>query len=68
MVSGLDFPSNHPMVLELALRGRSKLLLTGFILGEISGVLKRKFGRHQEWAVRATRTLLNVAAVLNRRA
>ena len=43
IVSGLNFPGNERMVLELALRGRFELFLSWFILGEVSGVLTRKF-------------------------
>ena len=64
IVSGLNFPGNERMVLELALRGRFHLFLSWFILGEVSGVLTRKFGWDQERAVRAITTLRNVATVI----
>ena len=61
IVSGLNFPGNERMVLELALRGRFQLFLSWFILGEVSGVLTRKFGWNQE---RAVSTLQNAATVI----
>ncbi len=44
IVSGLNFPGNERLVLELALRGRFELYLSTFILEEAAGVLGRKFG------------------------
>ena len=44
IVSGLNFPGNERLVLELALRGRFELCLSPFILEEVAGVLGRKFG------------------------
>lgn len=64
IVSGLNFPGNERMVLELALRGRFELFLSWFILGEVSGVLTRKFGWDQERAVRAISALQNAAAIV----
>ena len=64
IVSGLNFPGNERMVLELALRGRFELFLSWFILGEVSGVLTRKFGWDQERAVRAISALENAAIVI----
>ena len=43
IVSGLNFPGNERLVLELALRGRFQLCLSPFILDEVAGVLGRKF-------------------------
>ena len=43
IVSGLNFPGNERLVLELALRGRFELCLSPFILEEAAGVLTRKF-------------------------
>ena len=63
IVSGLNFPGNERMVLELALRGRFELFLSWFILGEVSGVLTRRFGWDQERAVRAISALQNAATV-----
>ena len=48
IVSGLNFPGNERLVLELALRGRFELCLPPFILGEIAGVLGPKFGWDDE--------------------
>ncbi len=64
IVSGLNFPGNERMVLELALRGRFQLFLSWFILGEVSGVLTRKFGWDQERAVRAISALQNAATIV----
>ena len=64
VVSGLNFPGNERMVLDLALRGRFELFLSWFILGEVSGVLTRKFGWDQERAVRAISTLQNAATIV----
>ncbi len=63
IVSGLNFPGNERMVLELALRGRFELFLSWFILGEVSGVLTRKFGWDQERTIRAVSALQNAAIV-----
>ena len=64
IVSALNFPGNERMVLELALRGRFELFLSWFILGEVSGVLTRKFGWDQERVVRAISTLQNAATII----
>ena len=64
IVSGLNFPGNERMVLELALRGRFVLFLSWFILGEVSGVLSRKFAWDQERAIRAIGTLQNAATIV----
>ena len=64
IVSGLNFPGNERMVLELALRGRFELFLSWFILGEVSGVLTRKFGWDQERAIRAVSALQNAATIV----
>ncbi len=64
IVSGLNFPGNERMVLELALRGRFELFLSWFILGEVSGVVTRIFGWDQERAVRAVGALQNAATIV----
>ena len=64
IVSGLNFPGNERMVLELALRGRFELFPSWFILGEVSGVLTRKFGWDQERSVRAISALQNAATIV----
>jgi putative PIN family toxin of toxin-antitoxin system len=63
IVSGMNFPGNERMVLELALRGRFQLFLSWFIQGEVSGVLTRKFGWDQERAIRAISSLQNAATI-----
>ena len=64
IVSGLNFPGNERMVLELALRGRFELFLPRFILGEAAGVLVRKFGWDAERAAQALSVLENAATVI----
>lgn len=64
IISGLNFPGNEQLVLELALRGRFELFLSWFILGEVSGVLTRKFGWDRERAVRAIGALQNAATIV----
>lgn len=64
IISALNFPGNEQMVLELALRGRFELVLSWFILGEVSGVLTRKFGWDQERTVKAISSLQNAATVI----
>ena len=64
IVSGLNFPGNERMVLELALRGRFELFLSWFILGEVAGVLTRKFGWDQERTVLAISGLQNAAVII----
>ena len=44
IVSGLNFPGNERLVLDLARRRRFALVLSPFILHEVRGVLVRKFG------------------------
>ena len=57
IVSGLNFPGNERLVLELALRGRFELCLSSFILEEVSGVLERKFDWTEERSAQALRAL-----------
>lgn len=64
IVSGLNFPGNERLVLELALRGRFELCLSTFILDEVSGVLDRKFGWTEEHSAQATSTLRNAAHII----
>ena len=64
IISGLNFPGNERIVLELALRGRFELFLSWFILGKVAGVLTRKFGWDQERAVRAIGALQNAATIV----
>ncbi len=64
IISGLNFPGNERMALELALRGRFELFLSWFILGEVSGVLTRKFGWDQERTLRAISALQNAATIV----
>ena len=64
IISALNFPGNERMVLELALRGRFEFFLSWFILGEVAGVLVRKFGWDEERTAQAVRTLENAATVI----
>ena len=64
IVSGLNFPGNERMVLELALRGRFELYVSTFILEEAAGVLTSKFGWDEERSSQALRTLGNAATVI----
>ena len=64
IVSGLNFPGNERLVLELALRGRFELCLSPFILEEVAGVLGRKFGWTEERSSQALRALDAAATVV----
>ena len=64
IVSGLNFPGNERLVLGLALRGRYELCLSSFVLGEVAGVLMRKFGWAEERSSDAIRTLRAFATVV----
>ena len=64
IVSGLNFPGNERLVLDLALRGRFELFLSRFILGEVAGVLVRKFGWNEERAAQALSVLENAASII----
>ncbi len=64
IVSGLNFPGNERLVLELAVRGRFELYLSTFILEEADGVLERKFGWDDERSSEALRALGNAATVI----
>ena len=65
IVSGLNFPGNERLVLELALRGRFELCLSPFILDEVAGVLGRKFDWTEERSAQALRTLGDAATVID---
>ena len=64
IVSGLNFPGNERLVLELALRGRFELYLSTFILEEAAGVLTRKFDWDEERSSQALRALGNAGTVI----
>ncbi len=64
IVSGLNFPGNERLVLELALRGRFELYLSTFILEETAGVLRRKFDWSEERSAEALSMLGNAATVI----
>ena len=65
IVSGLNFPGNERMVLELALRGRFELFLSWFILGEVFGMLARKFGWDGERAAQVLQGIGNAATIID---
>ena len=67
IVSGLNFPGNERLVLELALRGRFELCLSPFILEEVAGVLERKFDWTEERSAQALRALGDAATVVEPR-
>lgn len=67
IVSGLNFPGNERLVLELALRGRFELCLSRFILGEVYGVLGRKFDWSEERSSQAPRRLRDAATMIEPR-
>ena len=64
IISGLNFPGNERLVLELALRGRFELYLSTFILEEAAGVLGRKFSWDEERTSQALRALGNAGTVI----
>ena len=67
IVSGLNFPGNERLVLDLARRGRFDLYLSPFILEEVDGVLVRKFGWSQERSAQAYRALAEAATIIEPR-
>ncbi len=67
IVSGLNFPGNERLVLELALRGRFELCLSYFILEEVAGVLMRKFNWTEERTSQALRALGDASTVVETR-
>ena len=67
IVSGLNFPGNERLVLELVLRGRFELCLSPFILEEVAGVLGRKFDWTEERTSQALRALGDAATVVEPR-
>ena len=65
IVSGLNFPGNERLVLELAFRGRFELYLSNFILNEVAGVLERKFDWNEERSAQALNALRNAASIID---
>ena len=63
IVSGLNFPGNERLVLNLARRGRFTLYLSLFVLLEVRSVLVRKFGWKVGISDRAIR-MLRVSATI----
>ncbi len=64
IVSGLNFPGNERLVLDLSLRGRYELCQSSFILEEVAGVLVCKFGWGEERSSEAVRVLWAFATVV----
>lgn len=64
IVSGLNFPGNERLVLDLALRGRFDLYLSPFVLQEVDGVLVRKFAWNEGRASQVLRRLRGAATVI----
>ena len=64
IVSGLNFPGNERIVLDLARRGRFELCLAPFILQETAGVLTAKFGWEDDMAAHALEVLRGAATVI----
>ena len=67
VVSGLNFPGNERLVLELARRGRFESFLSPFILQEVADVLVRKFRWSEERSSQAIRMLRDTAAMIEPR-
>ena len=67
IISGLNFRGNERLVLELALRGRFELYLSAFILGEVAGVLRRKFNWSDERTGQALRSLSDAGTLVEPR-
>ena len=67
IISGLNFPGNERLILELALRGRFELCLSPFILEEVAGTLGHKFGWTEERSSQALRALRDEARVIDPR-
>ena len=65
IVSALNFPGNERLVLELALRGRFELCLSRFILGEVAGVLTRKFDWDEDRTAQVLQGIENAATVID---
>ena len=64
IVSGLKFPGNERLILELAPRRRFQLCLSPFILDEVAGVLGRKFDWTDERSSQALRALEDAATIV----
>ena len=64
IVSGLNFPGNERMVLDLARRSRFEPYLSQFILGAVAEVLERKFNRPDERSSMALEALQQTATAI----
>lgn len=64
IISGLNFPGNERLVLDLARRRRFDLYLSPFILGEVSRVLALKFGWEGGRVTQALSMLRDAATII----
>lgn len=64
IISGLNFPGNERLVLDLARRRRFGLYLSPFILGEVSRVLALKFGWEGGRVTQALSMLRDAATII----
>ncbi len=67
IISGLNFPGNERMVLDLARRSRFELYLYLFIIGEVAEVLEREFNWPDDRSSMALETLQQTATVIEPR-
>ncbi len=64
IISGLNFPGNERLILDLAFRGWFDVVLSPFILEEVAGVLVRKFGWDEERTSQVVSALENTATII----
>ncbi len=64
IVSGLNFPGNERLVLELAFRGRLELCLSPFILDEFISTLVLKLGWNEERSAQVLGVLRDAVPVI----
>ncbi len=62
--SGLNFPGNERLLLDLARRGRFEWHLSPLIVDEVAGVLARKFGWAEARVSQAIRVLREAATII----
>ena len=67
IISGLNFPGNERMVLDLARRSRFELYLSRLILGEVAEVLERRFNWPEDRSPMALEALQQTATVIEPR-
>jgi putative PIN family toxin of toxin-antitoxin system len=64
IVSGLNFPGNERMVLDITRRGMYELILSSFILDETVGVLLRKFHWEESRLTQAIQMMRDSATII----